>query len=309
MKTAIVRSNLECNLGCLFCTAADDTSEKMDTANFKKKIIDFKKKNIKHLVITGGEPTLRKDLPKIISFARSKGIKKINLQSNAILFSDENYLLTLKMAGLDFVTVGISSHKKATYNHLTNSKLYDKAILGIRNLVDNDIEVSVYHVINSENYKDLIKFVDFIQSISKKIRFTFAFLRPNGNTLKNKHLVPKLKDIDFHLNQLFTHLENKKIKTFIEGVPLCYLSNFENKSIETKRIFTIDTPYVSEDEIKHESLYDDINKELKRKPSTCNSCFVNNICVGVWREYADIHGLSELYPIFIDDKKLRKEYQ
>ncbi len=300
MKTAVIRSNLECNMACLFCTAADDSSKKMSIEEIKGKIDGMSKEGIDRLMLTGGEPTLRADLSDIIVYALSAGIKLVDPQSNAIIFSNEDYVLKMKKAGLNFVTVGFPSHKKEKYNHLTASQFYTQAVRGINNLVKNEIDVCVYHVINSENYLDLEEFIDFIQAISKKISFAFAFLRPNGNTQRNKHLVPKLSQIELQLRKMFSYLQKKKISAVIEGVPLCYLDGFEINSVETRRLLRTPVPYISEDEVKHNSLYDDINTYLKKKNDSCKLCSLNSYCVGIWKEYAEIHGVLELYPLFIN---------
>lgn len=304
MKTAVIRSNLECNMDCLFCTAADDTSEKMSTEEIKGKIDGMSNQKIERLMLTGGEPTLRNDLPEIISYARSLGIRIIDLQSNSVLFSDEAYVKKMKLAGLNFVTVGFPSHKRDKYNLLTSSQFYDRAIKGIKNLTKHGIDICIYHVINKENYKDILGLIDFIQSISKSISFAFAFLRPNGNTQKNKHIVPKLSQIELDLRNMFLSLAEKKISSVLEGVPLCYMAGFETNSVETRRLLRAPVSYISEDEVKHDSLYDDINKHLKKKSDSCRICSLNEYCVGVWKEYAEIHGLLELYPLFIKPDSL-----
>jgi len=296
---ANLRLGLKCNADCLFCTVANDEEETMTTAQVKNLISRYKKESdIVRLTITGGEPTLREDLAEVIKFARSINIETIDLQTNAFLLADEEYLIKLKQAGLNFVTVGFPSHIKEKYNYLTKTKSYEKAASGLKNCVKHGLVVSIYHVINQENYKDLIGLIDFCLDLSKDMQFAFAFLRPNGNTLKNKFIVPKLSWMEPYIYEMLEYLKSKKIHALLEGVPLCYMQGFENKSAETHRMRIPAVKYLSEGKLTHDSLHDHILHNLKRKSEDCNICRLNEICAGVWQEYADIHGVDELFPVF-----------
>lgn len=298
MKSVNIRLGMQCNQNCLFCTVANDHEETMSTKQAKEKILFFLKQGTKRLTITGGEPTLRRDLVAIITYARKAGMEIVDLQTNAVLLFNDSYVRKLKEAGLNYITVGFSSHKEEIYNYLTQSKFYGCALGGMKNIIKHKIALSVYHVINRENYEDLLSFIDFCLDLSKDIIFAFAFLRPNGNTLSNKHIVPKLTEIELYVYQTLNYLKSKNIYALLEGVPLCYMQEFEKQSAETWRAMQPPVPYVSEGEVKHESLHKYINKRLKKKSPVCSVCKLNNVCVGVWEEYADIYGTGELFPLF-----------
>ena len=55
---------------------------------------------IPHVTFTGGEPTLRDDLPELIAYAEAKGMVS-GLLSDGLKLADKNYLETLLMTGLD----------------------------------------------------------------------------------------------------------------------------------------------------------------------------------------------------------------
>jgi MoaA/NifB/PqqE/SkfB family radical SAM enzyme len=57
---------------------------------------------IPHLVFTGGEPTLRADLPELITHAESNG-QVTGLLTDGLRFADSQYLNTLLMTGLDHI--------------------------------------------------------------------------------------------------------------------------------------------------------------------------------------------------------------
>ena len=55
---------------------------------------------IPHVTFTGGEPTLRDDLPELIAYAEAKGMVS-GLLSDGLKLADKDYLNTLLMTGLD----------------------------------------------------------------------------------------------------------------------------------------------------------------------------------------------------------------
>ena len=59
---------------------------------------------IPHIVFTGGEPTLRDDLPKLISHAEVNG-QVTGLLSDGLKLADADYLHTLLQTGLDHLMV------------------------------------------------------------------------------------------------------------------------------------------------------------------------------------------------------------
>ena len=64
---------------------------------------------IPHIVFTGGEPTLRDDLPELIAHAEKNG-QITGLNTNARRLSDPDYVEQLVEAGLDHVQITVESH-------------------------------------------------------------------------------------------------------------------------------------------------------------------------------------------------------
>ena len=76
----------KCNSTCVQCFYADDMAKKNPDLSFDEiKRLSETAGSIKRLWLSGGEPTLRDDLPEIIEmFHRNNGITDINLPTNAI---------------------------------------------------------------------------------------------------------------------------------------------------------------------------------------------------------------------------------
>lgn len=105
--TALIEVTQRCNLRCSFCFADSGRgdSQEPDMGSIRD--------SLEHLLgasgavniqLSGGEPTLREDLPEIVRLARSMGFPFVQLNSNGLrLAADLRFLAALKEAGLDSV--------------------------------------------------------------------------------------------------------------------------------------------------------------------------------------------------------------
>jgi len=271
----------------------------LTTKEAKKKIEFLADNGSGTIAFTGGEPTIRNDLLELIEYVKDVGVQKVELQTNGVKLEDKNYVKKLEEVGLDFILLAIHSHLPEKYDLLTQTKEnFNKIIKCLENLNDSKIEVSISHVINKENYKSLVKFVKFIKERALKINyFYFGFVRPNGRTLENKWLVPKLSEIEKYLYESFEYCKKKGINFNVEGIPLCYMKGFENHNDEIKRVKNGSFIHIERNEVREDTHRRHLLED-KMKGKQCKFCRVNKVCPGVWKEYAEIFGTDELFPVF-----------
>ncbi len=79
-------------------------SAELSTSSWKRIIDRAWELGIPHIIFTGGEPTLRADLPELIAHAEHNG-QITGLNTNARRLSDAHYVETLVEAGLDHVQI------------------------------------------------------------------------------------------------------------------------------------------------------------------------------------------------------------
>ncbi|MBD3204145.1 radical SAM protein [Candidatus Woesearchaeota archaeon] len=303
MPADLIRLGKKCNQNCLFCTVADDDEVELSINEIKKKIEFIAKNGSGNLAFTGGEPTLRNDFFEILKFAEEKGIKNIELQTNGVMLANSKFSKRLKNIKLSGILIAFHSHKKDINNKITQTRLFEKQLTGLKNSLKINTHIAVSHVINSLNYKYLPEFSRYIFGLSPKIQHYYGFVRPNGNASKNKWIVPKLSEVEVYLEKTMRYCKNNQIDFVVEGVPLCYMQGYEKHCAETQRLNS-KVRYDASDGSEHENLHEFIHKKLKIKSDVCEICFLKKYCVGVWREYEKIYGTDELYPVFTRfDKK------
>jgi len=111
---------------------------------------------------TGGEPTLRDDLPVLVEYASKKGMRT-NLITNGIRCSDSELVKKLAGAGLNSAQVSLESHDPEIHNRITgNSKAHSRVVSAIHNLKKAGIHTHTNTTIcmgNREHLMPLVKFV------------------------------------------------------------------------------------------------------------------------------------------------------
>lgn len=155
----------QCNLRCRFCFA-DGGSPGIDPTveELKDAIRDIVRQCSSPLLqLSGGEPTLRDDLPELVRFAKEAGCSYVQLNTNGIrLAEDPAYAETLAEAGLDIVFLQFDGTNEDIYRYLRGKPLLEVKKLAIA--VCSQLQLGVTLVptvvpgVNDGNLGDLIQF-------------------------------------------------------------------------------------------------------------------------------------------------------
>ena len=102
-----------CNNDCAHCyNARPRRYPELSTAEWKDSLDRLWEIGIPHVVFTGGEPTLRPDLPELIAHAERNG-QITGLNTNGRRLKDPALVQALVDAGLDHVQITLESHDAA----------------------------------------------------------------------------------------------------------------------------------------------------------------------------------------------------
>lgn len=135
--TAIIEITGKCNLRCPVCFAAAGTGDTPDPdlqqiARMMEMVRD--KAGSCALQISGGEPTLRDDLPQIAALARSMGFDPVQVNTNGIrLARDEAYGRALVDAGVTVVYLQFDGITGSVYEQIRGADLLQLKLEAIRN--------------------------------------------------------------------------------------------------------------------------------------------------------------------------------
>jgi len=163
--TALLEVTQRCNLNCRFCFANAGTE--LDEPSLEK--IEGWYQNVLaasgpvNIQLSGGEPSLRNDLPKIVAMGRALGFKFIQLNTNGLrLAEDPSFVSQLKEAGLSSVFLQFDGTEERIYQSLRGRSLLDLKNQAILNCGQYEIGVVLVPTLipglNTQNIGDIIKF-------------------------------------------------------------------------------------------------------------------------------------------------------
>ena len=152
-----------CNNDCPHCYNARLRSyPELDTANWKKIIDRLWDLNIPHLIFTGGEPTLRDDLPELIQYAENLG-QITGLNTNARRLSDPAFTQSLVDAGLDHIQITVESHDSEIHDEMVNKKgAWKQTIAGLQHALDSSLFVMTNTTMLTNNHLSIGSTLDFL---------------------------------------------------------------------------------------------------------------------------------------------------
>ena len=153
-----------CNFRCIFCPPYDErrTEEiprKHMSFEFFQKLVDdmalFPDPLKKLYCHNFGEPLLNRDLPRMIAYAKAKGVvENIELLTNGALL-EPGVNRQLIDAGLDHLCVSVEALDEAGYMSIARSRLdYPRFLSGIRDFFENRRDCTVHVKIADIGLKD-----------------------------------------------------------------------------------------------------------------------------------------------------------
>lgn len=145
-----------CNLRCLHCYASatrKEAAHELTTREAKAFIDDLADFGAPVLLFSGGEPLMRKDLPELAFYARSKGMRTV-ISTNGTLISKEK-AKTFAKIGLSYVGVSLDGMRETNDKFRGADGCFDAALRGIRNCQSEGIKVGLRFTMNKRNVQDI----------------------------------------------------------------------------------------------------------------------------------------------------------
>ena len=125
-----------CNFRCVYCMPADGVPwlPKEETLSFEEiaEVVRAATElhGVTHVKLTGGEPTVRRDLPTLVSLLRRlPGVRDLSMTTNG--FSLADLATPLRDAGLNRVTVSLDSLDADRFKQITRTGQLDGVLAGI----------------------------------------------------------------------------------------------------------------------------------------------------------------------------------
>jgi len=152
----------KCNLSCRHCYAARFSGlPELSTEEALKVVEGIAEIGARHLSITGGEPTLREDLPKLVVEAQERGVH-VSVFTNTLKLTSE--LMKFLAKREVEVHVSIDGASNEVFAKIRGPYL-DLVLERVKNLVDLGADVEPVMTVNAINYAEAGKYVELCASM------------------------------------------------------------------------------------------------------------------------------------------------
>ena len=153
-----------CNLHCRYCFAdGGNNTEDPCAEQMKEAIREIVRQCGEPLLqFSGGEPTLRDDLPELVRYAKEAGCSYTQVNTNGIRLADDpGYAEALREAGLDIVFLQFDGTRNDIYERLRGNALLETKRKAIERCAGLGIGVTlvptVVRGVNDDNLGDLVR--------------------------------------------------------------------------------------------------------------------------------------------------------
>ena len=155
-----------CNNDCSHCYNVEGRNlQELSTADWKRILDKAWDLGIPHIIFTGGEPTLREDLPELVAHAEKNG-QITGLNTNARRLSDPQYVDRLVAAGLDHVQITVESHDSDVHDRMVRTKgAFPQTVKGLKNALASPLYVMTNTTMLRTNIHTLPATLDFLAEI------------------------------------------------------------------------------------------------------------------------------------------------
>jgi len=155
-----------CNNDCAHCYNARERNFPELTTDQWFKIIDrLWALGVPHIVFTGGEATLRNDLPELIEHAESNG-QITGLNTNARRLADGKYVQKLVDAGLDHVQITVESCDEEIHDRMMRAKgAFRQTTQGLKNALASKLYVMTNTTMLRTNVHTISDTLDFLADL------------------------------------------------------------------------------------------------------------------------------------------------
>lgn len=245
------------------------------------------------VVFTGGEPTIRKDIVELISYAHEIGYGEIQIQTNGRMFAYMNFCKEMVAAGANVFVLALTGHKEELHNYITGAESFKEIIKGIVNLKSLGQTVKINCVVTKPNYRHLTETARLFVKLGVN-QFQFAFVHIVGSAMKNYLSVVPRKSLamPYIKEGLRIGLQNG-VMAFTEAIPYCLMSGYleciGERTIPETKIYDGNCVIDNYTELRQ--------NEGKAKRDACRKCIYDSVCEGPWKEYPEFFGWDEFVPV------------
>ncbi|MBI4569823.1 MAG: radical SAM protein [Planctomycetes bacterium] len=284
----LVRLGLACNERCWFCNVPPGSPGEenfVPAERVREELARLGRAGVREVSLSGGEPTLRPDLPALVAAARAAGIPGVQIQTNGLALTPES-IAALKNAGLTSVFFALHSHRPEVHDALTEVPgSWARTVAAMEAAGDAGLQVQANIVLVPENVRDLPEFVRFVRArFPALVCLSVAIVQPHGRA--REHPDRLLSPVDAAEPFRLARREAERVGLALDNhycsLPLCCLDREGAREAmefrENRRLRALPGRLAAHPRIA--AIFQD-----KTHGAPCRECVTRTFCNGLWREY------------------------
>lgn len=278
-KSINVILTTKCNQSCPFCFYRETPLEELNLKYVRSSLHDLKKSGYNSVILTGGEPSVFHNLPDLIEFIVTTGFGRCSIHTNGNLIEHNNILEIIKNNKNTFsLTVSLHGSNASKHDGIVGKKgSYKKAERMIRWAAEHEINVSTNTAISNRNLTDIVGIVRTSRALGAGLS---TLLIVHDDSTKKEFAT----DLSIAIKEIVSMSNNDLKNVRTEGIPFCLIRGFEELvgEIYWPRNMSVLSVSGRIFDYRRELLHD-----LRYKSKKCRDCIMDEICVGVYKEYKD----------------------
>ncbi|KFB50978.1 hypothetical protein ZHAS_00019021 [Anopheles sinensis] len=182
-----------CNLRCKYCMPAEGVpltqKERLLTSAEVIRLANlFVAEGVRKIRLTGGEPTVRKDLTEIVGQLKANPLlESVGITTNGLMLTRQ--LVGLQRAGLDALNISLDTLRVARYEQITRRKGWERVIAGIDLAIQLGYRPKVNCVLmKGFNDDEICDFVELTKDRDVDVRF-IEYMPFSGNRWETEKMV------------------------------------------------------------------------------------------------------------------------
>jgi len=225
-----------CNLACIHCRASSVSGPytgELSTGECLKLIDEFASLGNPVIILTGGEPLLRKDIYTIASYGTGKGLRMV-MATNGTLVTDE-VVRKLKGAGIKRVSISIDGLDAKSHDALRGVPgAFEGALSGIESMKREGMEFQINTTITRANLSQTTGILDLAVKIGAAAHHIFLLV-PTGRGKELAHQEISPEDYEKTLNWFYEEDQRCGIQLKATCAPHYFRILHQRKKDEGKR--------------------------------------------------------------------------
>jgi radical SAM protein with 4Fe4S-binding SPASM domain len=218
-----------CNLKCVFCYAGCNCTtnpagdEREMSAGEIRTVLDkiLRQGRVPSVSFTGGEPTLRPELPSLVRHAKGLGMR-VNLITNGTRMT-ARLARGLAGAGLDSAQVSLEGVTAETHERITSVRgSFDRTVAAVAHLREAGVRVHTNTTLCRENLQECRLLPRFVAGRLGGDRFSMNMVIPTGSAGVNEGVELRYEELAPHLDAVAAESERAGVEfMWYSPTPLC----------------------------------------------------------------------------------------